>query len=159
MRKQITISSLTILLILSFAAPVLCSQTITVPLGEPTTTNISLNQGDYISGSIVVTGGLNSNINFYITDPDSNNVASYSQVIQTSFSFTAQTTGTYTLHFQNLGLLSRNVTVDYNIKSSVIGLPQDTFIILVVAIILTIIIVISIIILAIRRSKATQSTA
>ncbi len=156
MQKQNVLSALIALLVLSFALSAVCSQTINVPSGNPTTTTLSLNKGDYVSGSIVVTGGITSDVNFYITDPDGNNVISYSQVTQTSFSFSAQTTGTYTLFFQNLGLLTKNVTLDYNIKASIIGLPQDTFIISLVASILAVIIAVSIIILAIRRKKPVQ---
>lgn len=159
MQKQVLTSILLALLIISSSSLAICSQTISVPLGEPTTFTLTLNQNDYVSGSIVVTGGLTSDVNFYITDPGSNNVVSYSQITQTSFSFSAETTGVYTLFFQNTGLLTKNVTLDYNVKASILGLPQDTFIILVVAAILAVIIVVSIVILAIRRSKGSNKVS
>ena len=102
MRKQVLLSVLTIVLLLSLMTLAHCTtQTFSVPKLTEYTTTLSLNQNDYISGSIVVAGGVSNAINFYITDPKGNNVVSYNDVTQVSFSFTASTTGNYTVYFDN----------------------------------------------------------
>jgi ABC-type phosphate/phosphonate transport system permease subunit len=108
---------------------------------------LSFNQNDYVSGSIVVTGGASDAINFYITDPKGNNVVSYDDVTQKSFSFTASTTGNYTAYFDNReGLFAKSVTFSYSDKAAALGLPQDTFILLLTIIIVIIAVVIAVVI-------------
>jgi hypothetical protein len=49
-----------------------------------------------------------------------------------SFSFSATKTGTYTLNFDNRFslLTSKTVILDYSVKSAVLGIPQDTLLLL-----------------------------
>jgi hypothetical protein len=127
MQKQILLLTLSVMLILSFAAVALCVQTFTVPSLSQTTQILSLNAGDAVEGSITVSGGLTNDINFNVTDPNGNTIISYSRVTQTPFIFQAQTTGTYTLIFDNSFslLTSRSVTLDYLVKPATLGIPLD----------------------------------
>jgi hypothetical protein len=153
MRKQLCILTVTVIALLSIAALASCSQTFTVPALHETTIQLSLNQGDAVSGSIVVSGGVDNEINFLITDPLSNNVASYSRTTQTSFSFQAQSSGNYTLHFDNsFGLLARSVTLDYKITPSVAGLPQGTFVLIAAVAVVVLIVAAMVIFVLLRRS-------
>jgi hypothetical protein len=116
--------------------------------------NLSLNQGDYVSGDINVSGGIGNDINFYITAPNGDNVVKFDRVTQTSFSFTAPTTGTYTMHFDNsIGLLSKSVTMDYKVKASVLGIPQDLFAELLSIIIVIVAIIVAAVLILTRRRK------
>jgi hypothetical protein len=128
--KKILASIIVIIVLFSFVALAACtSQTFTVPGLQTTTTTLNLNKGNVVSGNVNVSGGVGNDINFYISDPNGNNVVNLSHVTQSSYSFTAQSTGTYTVHFDNtIGLLQKSVTFTYNTTPSVLGLPQDTFI-------------------------------
>ena len=103
-----------------------------------------------------MTGGVSNAINFYITDPKGNNVVSYNDVTQVSFSFTASTTGNYTAYFDNReGLFAKSVTFSYSDKAAALGLPQDTFILLLTIIIVIIVVVIAVlaVLLLLRRGR------
>jgi hypothetical protein len=160
MRKQVLLSTLTIVLLLSLVTLAYCTtQTFSVPKLTEYTTTLSFNQNDYISGSIVVAGGVSNAINFYITDPKGNNVVSHNDVTQVSFSFTASTTGNYTVYFDNRdGLFAKSVTFNCSDKTAVLGLPQDTFILLLAIIIVIIVVVIAVLLLLRRRPKETPKT-
>jgi hypothetical protein len=125
--SQILAITITLVVLLGFVALAVCtSQTFTAPGLQTTTTTINLNKGDVVSGSVNVSGGVGNDINFYISDPNGNNVVNLSHVTQFSFSFTAPSTGTYIVHFDNtIGLLQKSVTFTYNVTPSVVGLPQD----------------------------------
>jgi hypothetical protein len=107
-----------------------------------------------------VAGGVSNAINLYITDPKGNNVVSYNDVTQVSFSFTASTTGNYTVYFDNReGLFAKSVTFNYSDKTAVLGLPQDTFILLLAIIIVIIVVVIVVLLLLRRKPKEMPKTA
>jgi hypothetical protein len=143
------------MLVLSFAALACCVQTYTVPALSKSTSTVSLNQGDQVTGNINVSSVLNSNINFNITDPDGKTLEgqSYKGVTQTSFDFTAKTGGTYTFVFENPGLLSRSVSLDYTVKPAALGIPQSMLPLL-IAIIATIIVVVVVVVLLAKRKKS-----
>ena len=161
MRKQILLSAFAIVLLLSLLALACCglATTFSVPRLSEHTMTLSFNQNDYVSGSVVVTGGVSNAINFYITDPKGNNVVSYNDVTQVSFSFTASTTGNYTVYFDNRdGLFAKSVTFSYSDKTAALGLPQDTFILLltiIIVIIVVVIAVLAVLLLLRRRRKET----
>jgi hypothetical protein len=137
-----------------------CSQIFLVPGLQTNTTTFSLNRGDRVSGSINVTGGFSNDVNFNITDPHGNTVVNLNHVIQSGFSFIAPSTGVYTMIFDNTGgLIQKTVTVDYSVTPSIVGLPQQTFTVL---IIITIIIIVFIAIigwLLLNYSKKERQTA
>ncbi|KPV64702.1 MAG: emp24/gp25L/p24 family/GOLD [Candidatus Bathyarchaeota archaeon BA2] len=87
-------------------------------------------------GSITVSGGGND-IDFYITDPNGNTILRYDRATQTSFSFTASTTGTYTMHFDNSFSIisSKSVTLSYSISKAIFGLAPELFYLLVIIIV------------------------
>ena len=126
MRKQLTLTILSVLLVLSSVAMVSGLQTFTVPAHSQQTQTVTLNQGDQVTGNINVTGGLTNDINFNITCPEGNTLVSYSLVTQTPFDFTAPVSGTYIFIFENPALLlSKSVTLDYTVKPATLGIPQD----------------------------------
>ena len=165
MRKQVLLSAFAIVVLLSLLALACCSlaTTFSVPKLSEHAMTLSFNQNDYVSGSVVVTGGVSNAINFYITDPKGNNVVSYNDVTQVSFSFTASTTGNYTVYFDNReGLFAKSVTFSYSDKTAALGLPQDTFNLLLTIIIVIIVAVtaavITVLLLLRLRRKETPKT-
>lgn len=150
MKKSILL--LLVLLSLSLIVSTAKAETFTVPSLQEVTKSIGLSEGDKVSGSISVVGGTHNDVNFYITDPNGNIVQDYVRVTQTSFSFSASTTGTYIMHFDNSFSLfsSKSVTLDYTVTKSILGIPQEYFLILLVIIV---VIIVAVVVALARRKK------
>jgi len=123
--------------------PVLCammiglveaaSQTFTVSSGEEVIKTIGLNEGDVVSGRVNVVGGATSVIKFYVTDPNGNVIVRFDRASATDFGFTASGTGTFSLHFDNtLSDSDKTVTINYDVKHYILGMPQEYFYVFVV---------------------------
>jgi hypothetical protein len=96
-------------------------QQCTASAGSQCTLTFNLNNGDKVSGSISITGGSANDINFYITNPSGGQIYSAGRVNGgTSFSFTADASGAYILHFDNSFslLASKQITVSYDVTSA-----------------------------------------
>jgi len=96
---------------------------------------LSLKETDSVSGSFSVVTDGESGINFSITDPDGKTILRFDNVGQKSFSFIAQVTGDYRLHFDNSfsSVYSKTVALNYNITHYIMGMPQEQFLFLVIA--------------------------
>jgi hypothetical protein len=128
------------------------SETFTVPPLSFSTRGIGLHSGDAVVGSIDVIGGSGNDINFYVTDPNGNTVLNYYRTSHSSFSFSASITGTYFLRFDNSFSLisSKSVSLDYTVKASIFGIPQDTFYIIVIILAIA---VVTIVVVAVALTK------
>lgn len=135
--KKILLSMCLVLVLFSLIICSVRAETFTVPPFQEVTRSFGLKKGDKVSGSISVVGGTGNDVDFYVTDPQENTVLSYDRVTQTSFSFTASTTGTYVLHFDNSfsWISSKSVTLDYTIRQSIFGLSPEIFFVLIIFII------------------------
>ncbi|MDA4127641.1 MAG: emp24/gp25L/p24 family protein [Thaumarchaeota archaeon] len=94
-------------------------QQCTVNPGEVCTLTFNLNNGDKVSGSISISGASND-VNFYVTNPAGARIYDAGRVTGgTTFSFTADSSGAYILHFDNsFSLLSsKQVTASYDITT------------------------------------------
>jgi len=96
---------------------------------------LSLHETDSVSGSFSVVSNDETGVNFIVTDPYNNTVLQYDNVLQKSFSFTADTDGNYQLHFGNSvsDVYSKTVSLNYSVTSYIMGMPQEQFLFLVVA--------------------------
>lgn len=124
----LTLLALSIMVMGSVPASAATVQNCTAPAGSQCTLTFNLNNGDSVSGSVSVTGGSGNDINFYITNPAGAQIYSAGRVSGgTSFSFTADSSGAYILHFDNsFSLLSsKQVTVSYDASSA--GVPEFPF--------------------------------
>jgi hypothetical protein len=101
---------------------------------------LNLSKTDRVDGSFSVVSDDNTGINFYVTDPAGNTVVQYGNTTQTNFSFIAQTTGTYTLHFDNTFSQnsSKTVALNYNVVHFIMGMPEEQFLLIVVAVVIVI---------------------
>jgi len=158
MQKKFLLLTLSVLLVLSFATAACCLQTFTVPARSASTVPLPLSQGDAVEGNITVTGGLNNDINFNITDPNGNIIRSFSLVTQTPFSFQAETTGDYILVFDNSFslLISRSVTLDYLVKPATLGIPLDMLPQVIGAIIAVIVVIVVVAVIVSKRNNRNQ---
>lgn len=141
-----------IFLSLSLIVGIARAETFTVPALHEATRSIGLSDGDKVSGDISVVGGSGNDINFYVTDPNGNTITRHDRVTETSFSFSASMTGTYVMHFDNSFSLfsSKSVTLDYTVTKSILGIPQEYFLILLVIIV---VIIVAVVIALARRKK------
>jgi len=102
-------------------------QQCTANAGSACTLTFNLNNGEKVSGSISISGGSANDINFYVTNPAGAQIYNAGRVTGgTTFSFTADSSGAYTLHFDNgFSLLSsKQVTVSYDVSGGGGGIPE-----------------------------------
>jgi len=104
------------------------------PLKEHTIA-LSLHETDSVSGSFSTVSDDEIGVNFFVTDPYNSTVLHYDNVLQRSFSFTAEVDGIYQLHFDNsLSAVNRKtVSLNYNITRYIMGMPQEQFLFIVIA--------------------------
>jgi len=97
---------------------------------------LSLQETDSVSGSFSVVSNDETGINFYVTNPENRTILQYDNVNKKSFSFTAQATGTYQLHFDNSvsSVYSKTVALNYNTTRYILGMPQEQFLLIIVAV-------------------------
>jgi len=106
-------------LLLGSLASFVHAETFTVPPLSERTVKLDLNQGDSVKGTISVTGGTGTGVNFMVSDPDGKEVLSYNYTTYATFSFSASITGTYTLSFDNSFCScagGKNVTLNYSVN-------------------------------------------
>ena len=133
------------------------TETFTVPAWQEVVRTVGLSEGDKVSGSITVSGGGGNDIDFYVTDPNGHTILRYDRATQTSFSFTASTVGTYTMHFDNSFsiLSSKSVTLNYTTTKSILGLAPELFYLLVVIVVVVIAAIIAA--FALKKRKPAKS--
>lgn len=97
---------------------------------------LSLHATDSVSGSFSVTSNDEIGIDFYIIDPQGKVILTYNNVFQRSFTFIAESTGDYLLHFDNSlsSAYSKMVALNYNITRYIMGIPQEQFLLLIIAV-------------------------
>jgi hypothetical protein len=81
--------------------------------GQIQVVSFNLSSGEKFTGSVAITGGSGNDVNFWVTDPQGTTILNQGRVSQgTTFEFTSQSSGAYTLHFDNsFSLLSSKVAV------------------------------------------------
>jgi hypothetical protein len=103
------------------------------PLQEHTIT-LSLQQTDGVSGSFSTVSDDGTGVNFHVTDPYNNTILHYDDVLQRSFSFTAEVEGDFQLHFDNSlsAAYRKTVSLNYDVTHYIMGLPQEQFLMIVI---------------------------
>ena len=117
--KPIFVLIVFFLLLGSLAVFVHASQTFTVPPLSEQTVKVNLNQGDFVKGTVSVSGGTGTGVDFMVNDPNGKEILSYNYTTYTTFSFSASITGTYTLSFDNSFCScegGKNVTLNYSVN-------------------------------------------
>ena len=96
---------------------------------------LSLQETDSVSGSFSVVSDDETGINFYVIDPQNKTVLRFDNVKQKSFSFIAEATGNYQLHFDNSvsSAYSKTVAINHNTIHYIMGIPQEQFLFIVIA--------------------------
>jgi hypothetical protein len=103
--------------------------------------SINLNSGDSVSGTVVVNG--EGAVDFWISDPQGNNVTAHGNTGQEPFSLNAETSGTFQLHIFNRSTSSNvNAVLNYNVVHRIFGMPQEMFLLLVIVVVVFLLIII-----------------
>lgn len=119
---------------------------------------VNLKSGQKFSGSLSISGGGGNDIDFWVTDPVGATIVNLGRVSQgSSFEFTANKDGAYTLHFGNTfsWFSSKTVYLTYDVGAPPI-LGLDPFILIaIVAVVL--ILVAAIVAIGYSRRKAQKT--
>ena len=96
---------------------------------------LSLQETDSASGSFSVISDDDTGIDFFVIDAQNKTVLRYNNVKQKSFSFTAEATGIYQLHFDNSvsSSYSKTIALNYNTIHYIMGMPQEQFLFVAIA--------------------------
>ena len=140
-------------------------QTFTVPPLSEKTVNVNLNQGDSVNGTVSVSGGTGTGVDFMVSDPNGKELLSYNYTSYTSFSFSASITGTYILSFDNsfcscVG--GKTVTLNYSVNDKPVqvssqGGSNGGFPFVIIIILVMVVVAIAVVVILIRRPR-TNST-
>ena len=128
--------------------------------GQIETVSFNLDSGQQFTGSLAITGGSGNDVNFWVTDPQGTTVLDQGRVSQgTTFEFTAQSSGAYTLHFDNsFSLLSsKAVVLTYDISAPTVFGIDSGLLLTVIGVVLILLLVIVALAVAIHRRKRTSN--
>jgi hypothetical protein len=132
-----------------------------VSAGQIETVSFNLDTGQQFTGSLAITGGSGNDINFYVTNPQGATILNDGRVSQgTPFQFTAQSSGAYTLHFDNSFsiLSSKEVVLTYNVSlPTIAGINFELFL-TIIAVVFILVIVIVILAVRLNRRKTSLKT-
>lgn len=119
--------------------------------------NFTLSSGQKVTGSLTISGGSGNDINFWVTNPQGITLLNDGTVSQrTTFGFTAQSSGAYTLHFDNRFSTVSTKIVIYTLH---FGLPTVFGILLMyIAIIIILLIVVAVLAVALSHKKRMSRT-
>jgi hypothetical protein len=135
------------------------TETVQVAAGYVQSLIFNLDDGDKFSGSLSVSGGSGNDVDFSVTNPQGNTIVNLGRVSQgTTFEFTAQGSGAYTLKFGNDFSIfsSKTVTLSYDVQEEIIpSVTTDSlmWIILIVAVIVVLALIGFGIYASLRRSR------
>jgi hypothetical protein len=135
--KSVTWFSLILLLILLSVGQVAATaETALVPAGKTIFRDVNLNVEDEVSGRISVIGGESGGVNFTVVGPSDQVVLPTQLVITFDFKFSASEKGTYRFILDNsLSSNDKYVSFNYDSKHYWFGLPQETFLMIVVVLV------------------------
>ena len=165
MNKPIFVLIVFFLLWGSLTALVHAQQTFTIPPLSERTVKLNLNQGESVSGTVSVSGGTGTGVDFMVNDPNGKELLSYNYTSYTSFAFSASITGTYILSFDNsfcscVG--GKTVTLNYSVNDKPVqvssqGGSNGGFPFVIIIILVMVVVAIAVVVILIRRPR-TNST-
>jgi hypothetical protein len=106
------------------------TETFMISPGNKQSESVNLNKGDFVNGTLSVSGGSGIGVDFNVSDPNGKELLSQNYVTNSNFSFSASTTGIYTLTFDNSFCsctTGKNVTLDYSVNNSTQSSSESLF--------------------------------
>jgi hypothetical protein len=134
-------------------------ESVTVNPGQQQMLTFNLSSGQKFTGSLSISGGSGNDVNFWITDPQGTTILNRGRVSQgTPFEFTAQSSGAYTLHFDNSFSVfsSKVVELTYDIGLPTIGGIDLRLLLTIIGVIVILLFVIIALAVALNRRKKHQ---
>jgi hypothetical protein len=94
-----------------------CRQNFIVPASANQTANVTLEQGQTLSGNVHLSDSFGKNFNFAVIDPNGHSIVQYENTNSKTWQFTAQKNGIYTLAIRNPSDFStiNSVTLEYRV--------------------------------------------
>ena len=143
------------------------AQAFTVPPSSEQTVKVNLTQGDFVSGTVSVSGGTGTGVDFIVSDPNGKELLSYNYTSYKSFSFSASITGTYILSFDNSFCScagGKTVTLNYSVNDKPVQVSSQAgskgeFPIVIILILAIVIVAIAAFVILMRRSRANTKNA
>ena len=138
MKQKFSIYILVGLLSITFFVAPLWATTlsITVPAGEEVDQIMDLKVDDHVRIHFNVLGNDNSYISFSLVCPNSTEI-NFGEVGLFSYSFIGDTKGEYKMCFVNNDLAENKlVTLNYEVESYILGMPQTQFLLIFIAVII-----------------------
>ena len=165
--KPIFVLIVLFLLLFSSTVFVHAQQTFTVPPLSERTVKLNLNQGNSVSGTISVSGGTGTGVDFMVSDPNGKELLSYNYTSYTNFAFSASITGTYVLSFDNSFCScagGKTVSLDYSVSDKPVqvssqGGSNGGFPIVIVLVLVIVIVAIAAVVISMRRPRTNTNNA
>ena len=165
MNKPIFVLIVFFLLWGSLTALVHAQQTFTIPPLSERTVKLNLNQGESVSGTVSVSGGTGTGVDFMVNDPNGKELLSYNYTSYTSFAFSASITGTYVLSFDNSFCScagGKNVTLNYSVNDKPVpvssqGGSNGGFPIVIIPVLAIVVAAIAVVVILIRRPRTNNT--
>ena len=109
----------------------------TIQPHEERVVTLSLQETDSVLGSFSVVSNDDTGVDFSAIDPSNQTTIVHSNAKQKSFSFIAEVKGNYQLRFDNPDFsdYAKTVALNYNVTHYIMGLPQEQFLLVVIAIV------------------------
>ncbi len=108
------------------------TENFTVPPGNEVIKTLALHENDRVSIGFSVVGKT-ADLTFYVTDPYGDTMILHEKVGQKNFSFLAEISGNYVLHFDNSNSSeSKLISLNYDVEHLIMGMPQEMFLVLVI---------------------------
>jgi hypothetical protein len=145
----------------SFSANASQVESVQVSPGYQQMVSFNLSVGQKFTGSLAITGGSGNDINFWVTDPQGSTILNLGRVsLGRTFGFTAESSGAYTLHFDNSFSLisSKAVTLTYDLSlPTVLGLDFGVLLIIITVVVI-LLVVIAVLGVALSHRKRISKT-
>lgn len=109
------------------------AESFTVRAGQEEIKSLSLATDDHVQVKFTVTGQTMNLLDFYITDPKGNMLATFGTTGNVNYAFVCSQEGEYGLHFSNVASgEDKLVSLDYEVQHYVFGMEQMLFLTLII---------------------------
>jgi hypothetical protein len=109
------------------------AESFTVHAGEEEIKTLNLATDDHVQVRFTVTGQATNVLDFYITDPNGNTMATFGTTGNVNYHFVCSQEGEYRLHFSNVASTEdKLVSLDYEVQHFIFGMDQMLFLLLIV---------------------------
>jgi multisubunit Na+/H+ antiporter MnhC subunit len=109
------------------------AESFTVRAGQEEIKPLNLATDDHVQIKFTVTGQAMNLLDFYITDPNGNILATFGTTGNVNYAFVCSQEGEYKLHFSNVASAEdKLVSLDYEVQHYIWGMEQMLFLTLIV---------------------------